>query len=50
MPLTRYDDHATDAMLTAAWLRRAAHRPELWQPAGLTETIAQTEGWTFGVP
>lgn len=48
-PLPRYDDHATDAILTAAWLRRAAHRPALWQPASLTETIAQTEGWTFGV-
>lgn len=49
-PLPRYDDHATDAIVTAAWLRRAAHRPELWQPAGLSEKIAQTEGWTFGVP
>ena len=49
-PLPRYDDHATDAILAAAWLRQAAHRPELWQPAGLTPTIAQTEGWTFGVP
>jgi hypothetical protein len=49
-PLPRYDDHATDAILAAAWLRRAAPRPQLWQPAGLNETIAQTEGWTFGVP
>lgn len=48
-PLTRYDDHATDAILTAAWLRRAAHRSGLWQPSGLTDEIAQTEGWTFGV-
>lgn len=48
--LTRYDDHATDAILTAAWLRRAAENPALWSPAGLTETIAATEGWTFGVP
>jgi hypothetical protein len=49
-PLPRYDDHATDALLAAAWLRRAAHRRELWQPPGLTPQIAQTEGWTFGVP
>ena len=48
-PLTRYDDHATDAILTAAWLRQAANRAELWQPADLTAQIAQTEGWTFGV-
>lgn len=49
-PLPRYDDHATDAILTAAWLRRAAHRPELWRPSDMTDAIAQTEGWTFGVP
>lgn len=41
------DDHASDALLTAAWLRRAAVRPELWAPAGL-DAVAQTEGWTFG--
>lgn len=46
-PMNRYDDHSTDALLTAAWLRTAAHRPELWNPAGLAE-VAQTEGWTFG--
>ncbi|MFA7587751.1 MAG: hypothetical protein WCY11_16400, partial [Novosphingobium sp.] len=49
-PLGKYDDHATDALVTAAWLRRAAHRAELWNPTGLDETIARTEGWTFGVP
>jgi hypothetical protein len=48
-PLIRYDDHATDAILSAAWLRTVAHRPELWNPPGLTEELAQTEGWTFGV-
>lgn len=47
-PLMRYDDHATDAILTAAWLRRVAHDPVLWNPAGLDE-VAQTEGWTFGI-
>ena len=43
------DDHSADALVTAAWLRRAAHRQDLWQPAGLTDNIARTEGWTFGV-
>ncbi len=43
------DDHSTDALLTAAWLRTRAHRPELWTPLRLTPQIAQTEGWTFGV-
>lgn len=41
-------DHASDALLTTAWLRSAAHDPALWRPAGLTDEIAQTEGWTFG--
>jgi hypothetical protein len=47
-PLPRYTDHATDAILTAAWLRKVAHDPSLWNPEGL-DTVAQTEGWTFGV-
>ncbi len=49
-PLARYDDHATDALLTAAWLRRAAGREALWHPRDLDEDVARTEGWTFGVP
>ena len=42
------DDHSSDAIVTAAWLRTVAHRPEHWAPSGLTSEIAQTEGWTFG--
>jgi hypothetical protein len=44
------DDHSSDALLTAAWLRTAAHRTELWRPTAMTHEIARTEGWTFGVP
>ena len=47
-PLAHYTDHATDAILTAAWLRQAAARSELWTPYGL-EKVRYTEGWTFGV-
>jgi hypothetical protein len=43
------DDHRSDALLTSAWLRAVAHRPELWSPAKLTPEIARTEGWTFGI-
>ncbi|TIX52115.1 hypothetical protein [Alteraurantiacibacter aquimixticola] len=43
------DDHSADALVTAAWLRANAHRPELWTPQGMTSEIARTEGWTFGV-
>lgn len=46
--LDRYTDHATDAILTAAWMRLVAGNPELWSPPGL-DRVAQTEGWTFGV-
>jgi hypothetical protein len=41
-------DHASDALITAAWLRTAAHNPALWNPSALTPEIARTEGWTFG--
>lgn len=49
LPLPQYDDHRTDAILAATWLRRHAARPDLWHPPALTPQIAQTEGWTFGV-
>jgi hypothetical protein len=48
-PLPRTTDHATDAILTAAWLRANASRADLWMPPALTRKIARTEGWTFGV-
>lgn len=41
-------DHACDALVTAAWLRLAAHDDALWNPAALTPEVARTEGWTFG--
>ena len=49
-PLARLDDHATDAIMAAAWLRRAAGDARLWSPPALTPALAATEGWTFGVP
>ncbi|MET0371248.1 MAG: hypothetical protein ABW039_07710 [Sphingobium sp.] len=48
-PGSTIDDHAADALLTAAWLRRMAERHELWHPPGLDPLTAATEGWTFGV-
>ena len=48
-PLDRYTDHATDAILTAAWLRNIAENPTFWAPPKLNLAIASTEGWTFGV-
>ena len=42
------DDHTSDALLTAAWLRAVAGDPDLWSPRGLNE-VRHTEGWTFGV-
>lgn len=42
------DDHSSDALLAAAWLRAVAHDPRRWSPTGLTKAIARTEGWTFG--
>jgi hypothetical protein len=42
------DDHSSDALLTAAWLRRIADEPGRWTPSALTPELARTEGWTFG--
>lgn len=47
--LAAYDDDATDAIVTAAWMRKYARDPLYWNPAPLTDEIARTEGWTFGV-
>ena len=47
--LHRYDDHSTDALLTAVWLAKAAANPQFWRPKLMTDKIARTEGWTFGV-
>ncbi|WP_311269608.1 hypothetical protein [Sphingobium sp. WCS2017Hpa-17] len=43
------DDHGADAIVTAAWMRRAALQPDLWTPSAMTAQIARSEGWTFGV-
>ena len=42
-------DHASDALLTAAWLRAVADDAAPWSPPPLTDTLARTEGWTFGI-
>jgi hypothetical protein len=42
-------DHETDALITAAGLRKIHREPSYWSPMGLTPAIAQREGWTFGV-
>lgn len=43
------DDHSSDALLTAAWLRVIAADDARWSPAPLSATLARTEGWTFGI-
>jgi hypothetical protein len=42
------DDHTSDALLTAAWMRHVAGEDARWEPRCLTAEIAWTEGWTFG--
>lgn len=42
-------DHASDALLTAAWLRTIAGSVAPWSPSPLTDQLARTEGWTFGI-
>jgi hypothetical protein len=44
------NDHQTDALVTAAGMRALAMtEPRAFGPEGLTQEIARTEGWTFGV-
>ncbi len=43
------NDDKTDALISAAGLRKLAGQARFWQPEGLTPAIARTEGWTFGV-
>lgn len=43
------DDHAADALMTAAWLAGVAGDARLWRPRGMSARVAATEGWTFGV-
>ena len=41
------DDHSSDALLSAAWLRAVHTDAALWQPPALDD-VRDTEGWTFG--
>ena len=44
------NDHQTDAMVTAAGMRALAQsEPRAFTPVGMTDEIARSEGWTFGV-
>lgn len=49
VPLASYIDHATDALMAAAWLRHVVGTDDLWHPAAMHDAVAATEGWTFGV-
>lgn len=42
-------DHSSDALLAAAWLRAIAGERAPWAPSPLTDGLARTEGWTFGI-
>ena len=44
------NDHQTDALVTAAGMRALARGEQrAFAPEGLTDEIARSEGWTFGV-
>ena len=43
------NDHETDVLIAAAGLRYIAADVRYWAPARLTDRVARTEGWTFGV-
>jgi hypothetical protein len=43
------NDHETDVLIAAAGLRAIAGDERYWRPRQLSEQIARSEGWTFGV-
>ena len=43
------NDHETDVLIAAAGLRAIAEKELYWHPRQLTDQIARSEGWTFGV-
>jgi hypothetical protein len=47
--LAEPSDHETDVLIAAAALRAIAEDERYWNPRQLTEQIARSEGWTFGV-
>ncbi|MGB7405874.1 MAG: hypothetical protein WA906_09305 [Pacificimonas sp.] len=49
VPISIYNDHQSDVLVSAAGLRAIADDKSVWSPTGLTTEIARTEGWTFGV-
>jgi hypothetical protein len=44
-----FDDHQTDALVSAAGLRVLAAEPRSWRPSASASTLAR-EGWIFGTP
>lgn len=50
MPDTaREGEHAADAIVTAAGLRKIASKRKYWHPEGLSTKVRRTEGWIFGI-
>jgi len=46
-----FTDHETDVIVSAAGMRHMVGKEgsPLWKPAGLSDKVRRTEGWTFGV-
>jgi hypothetical protein len=44
-----FSDHETDALLSAAGLRKIASDPAVWNPRETASARVQREGWIFGV-
>ncbi|MDA0338965.1 MAG: hypothetical protein O2910_03880 [Proteobacteria bacterium] len=47
--LSTLSDNHTDALITAAALRFFSTDESVWNPAGLSDRVRRTEGWTFGI-
>ena len=47
---TSFDDHQTDALVSAAALRQWSSKASVWAPSQMTPCARSHEGWIFGVP
>ncbi len=47
--ITVFDDHVSDALVSAAGMMMLADQSKVWTPAKLSDKVRKTEGWTFGV-
>jgi hypothetical protein len=47
--MPEFTDDETDALISAAALRKLSGNSDLWNPEALSDRVRRYEGWTFGI-